>query len=72
MKILKVTKLTTFFVETDDPDFGGDFRRGENGGWEQRMGASWEACDGYEEDEMEAAFQDFTRSSTVLGGRHDE
>lgn len=62
MKVLKVSKYTAFFVETDDSDFGGDYRRGESGGWEQRMGESWESCDS-REDELEAAFQEFMRSN---------
>lgn len=58
MKIIKVIKYTGFFVETDNPDFGGEYRRGEHGGWEQRMGESWETC--YtQEDELELLFQEF-------------
>jgi len=62
MKVLSVTKCIEFFVETDNQDFGGDFRRGENGGWEQRMGESWESCYSME-NELEAAYQEFLRSN---------
>lgn len=62
MKVLKVEKYTMFFVETDNSDFGGDYRRGEHGGWERGMGESWETCYG-QENELEAAFQEFMQSS---------
>jgi len=57
MKILKVIEKKYFFVETDSNDFGGDFRRGENGYWEQRMGESWETV--YDDAELEKLFNEW-------------
>jgi hypothetical protein len=63
MNVLNVKRLVSFFVETDDHNFGGDYRRGENGGWEQRMGESWETV--YDDTEIEAAFQEWTCSNVI-------
>lgn len=64
MKILNVEKSTTFYVETDNPEFGGRYRRGENGGWELQMGESWESVY-FDEDELEAAFREFLNGRTL-------
>lgn len=61
MKILNIVKAVTFYIDTDNKDYG-LFRRGENGEWEQLMGESWESCY-FLETELEAAFQAFIRSN---------
>ena len=60
MKVLKVEKCITLYIETDDLSFGGDYRRGEHGGWEQRIGESWEPC--WDDVGLEAAFQEFVET----------
>lgn len=57
IKVLKVTKCIEFYVETDNPEFGGDYRRSEFGSWEQRMGESWETLG--DDTEIESAFKEY-------------
>ena len=62
MKILEVRRVISFVVETDEKEFP-IFRRSELGGsWENLMGESWESVYS-NEDELEAAYQEWLRSS---------
>lgn len=40
------------------------YRRGENGGWEELMGMSWEKVSDYNIGELEKAFQEWTTQNT--------
>jgi len=59
MKVLNVTEVTEHFVETDQEEFDGYYRRSKRGDWEVRMGESWEPH--YNSEEIEAAFQEFIK-----------
>lgn len=60
MEIESVVKSVTYYVDTkkDDSNYARTFMRGENGGWDERMGESWETVYS-EEDELEAAFKGY-------------
>jgi len=60
MKIESVTRVVEFIIETDSTEFP-TYRRGENGGWEQLMGESWEPCYS-DEEELERMYQDYLSS----------
>ena len=57
MKIENVTKSVSFIIETNSSEFP-TYRRGENGGWENLMGESWEPCY-MNEDELEKMYQEW-------------
>ena len=57
MKITKVSRAITYYVETDDPDWP-EYRTDETGeNWENLMGESWEAV--YDYLELKMMFRDF-------------
>ena len=58
MKILKVTKKTVYYVETDEEDWPFYTRHGDNS-WTNRMGCSEEDC---YDDEIEHLFQEFIKA----------
>jgi len=58
MKIIKIYKSTTYYVETDAPDFP-DYRTDETGThWENAMGESWETI---YDDELHKMFCDYMK-----------
>jgi hypothetical protein len=66
MKIIRVSKSTTYYVETDNPDFP-DYRTDETGThWENAMGDSWESVYG-EERELQGIFLDYMKHNKVEG-----
>lgn len=59
MNILKVSPWITYYIETDDPEFGGMYRRGgSKDSWEQLMGDSWEPVY-FRQEELEEQFQKY-------------
>lgn len=65
MKILGVTVVTSYIVETDAPE-SPDWRRGpaEIGSWENLMGESWEGME--PPDGLEELFQGFMPSQEAI------
>jgi len=59
MNILDVKTTVVHYVETNDPEFGGMYRRGgSKDSWEQLMGESWEPVY-FRQEELEEQFQNF-------------
>ena len=58
MRILSAIEVIQVFhcIETDE-DIWSTYRRYEGGGWENRMGESWESI--YDDEELEAAYQKY-------------
>lgn len=63
MKITKVSKSITYYIETDAAEFP-DYRTDTNGTyWENAMGESWEPV--YDVEELQKLFREYMKHNEV-------